>query len=58
MYHFLVCPNKVSFINRLQIHARNCTGDYEMFYCFPQGNIYANIAELDMNKKYGRLSCH
>lgn len=29
---------------------------YKMIYCSPKGNIYANQAELDMNKECGRLS--
>ena len=34
----------------------NCRGDYKMVYHSLQGNIYANVAELDMNKEHGRLS--
>lgn len=34
----------------------NCRGDYKMVYCSLQGNRYANVAELGMNKQYGRLS--
>lgn len=34
----------------------NCRGYYKMVYHSLQGNIYANVAELDMNKEHGRLS--
>lgn len=37
---------------------RTAQGDYKMVYFSPQGNIYANIAELDMNKESGRLNFH